>query len=188
MYSNISINEKALLIANVDVLAEGMCLLELLDAKQYCLACKPAFQSTIGAHFRHILEHYSCFIEQFPSGEICYDQRCRDEQLEKSLDLAIATITEISDCLDEVGSTHKDRGYLIVDQVLKNALPTSFTRELMFLHSHTVHHYAIIAAMVRMHGLQPKADFGVAIATRVFTKDQANCVNGSSFSSKMRRN
>jgi uncharacterized damage-inducible protein DinB len=186
MHTTISINEKALLEANIEVLGEGMGLLELLDAKQYCLGCKPAFQSTIGAHFRHILEHYSCFIEQFPSGEICYDRRYRNERLEKNRDLAIVTITDISDYLNELTNTYEDREYVVVDQVLKNDLQTSFTRELMFLHSHTVHHYAIVAAMARMHGLHPKADFGVAIATRVFAKDQASCANSSSLPSKKR--
>lgn len=182
MHATITPNEKALLVANIEVLGEGSNLLSLLNAELYCLGCKPAFQSSIGAHFRHLLEHYSCFIEQYPSGQICYDKRCRDENLEKNRDFAIETLTNISNYLSDFASKYnttslQNQEFFIDDEVLENRLQTNMTRELMFLHSHTVHHYAIIAAMARMHGVQPRGDFGVAIATRVF--NQSNCPNSS---------
>ena len=43
--------------------------------------------------------------------------------------------------------------------------PSSVARELQFLVSHTVHHYAVIAAMLRPQGIEPGVDFGVAPST-----------------------
>jgi hypothetical protein len=39
-------------------------------------------------------------------------------------------------------------------------------RELGMLLSHTVHHYALIAMLLRARGIEPPADFGVAPSTR----------------------
>ena len=62
-----------LLQTNIDALEEGSALLALLNPDQYMQGYKPVFQSTIGAHFRHVLEHYRCFLKQYSSGELCYD-------------------------------------------------------------------------------------------------------------------
>ncbi len=42
---------------------------------------------------------------------------------------------------------------------------SSLGRELQFLVSHTVHHYALIAIASRMQGIWPKESFGVAPST-----------------------
>jgi hypothetical protein len=42
---------------------------------------------------------------------------------------------------------------------------SSLARELQFTLSHTVHHYALIALILRLQGFAPPADFGVAPAT-----------------------
>jgi uncharacterized damage-inducible protein DinB len=38
-------------------------------------------------------------------------------------------------------------------------------RELQFLASHTLHHYALIAALLRLQGVEPGEEFGVAPGT-----------------------
>jgi hypothetical protein len=52
---------------------------------------------------------------------------------------------------------------------------TSVTRELQFLASHTVHHYAVIAAMLRPQGVEPGNDFGVAPSTLEYERGHAAC-------------
>jgi hypothetical protein len=48
-------------------------------------------------------------------------------------------------------------------------------RELQFLVSHTVHHYALIAFILRANGIDPGADFGVAPSTLAHRKSQQSC-------------
>ena len=43
--------------------------------------------------------------------------------------------------------------------------PSTIERELKFLVSHTVHHYAIIALQLRHQGVEPGPEFGVAPST-----------------------
>ena len=44
-------------------------------------------------------------------------------------------------------------------------LPSSTSRELQSLMSHTTHHFALIAMMLRTRGLSVERDFGVARST-----------------------
>lgn len=152
--------------ANVSALEEGLALLKLLLPSQYTLGFKPAFHSTIGAHFRHVLEHYRCFIDQLSSNEICYDKRQRDQDLEVDFAYAENTIKVLINDLKGLLNIDLNRSCVLTDQQATEAVNTTVYRELLFLQSHTMHHYAIIGAMTRSFGATPAEDFGVAIATR----------------------
>lgn len=156
-----------LLDANIDVLQEGQTMLAALAPKQYKQGYKPAFASTIGAHFRHVLEHYRCFLNQMPLGAICYDSRERDQLLESDHSYALSTIKELCLALDKLrGQLDINLGCEVKDMQTKFPVTSTVERELLFLQAHSTHHYAIIAAMCRMIGAIPADDFGVAIATR----------------------
>ena len=44
-------------------------------------------------------------------------------------------------------------------------MDSSISRELQVLSSHTVHHFALIAMTLRMHGVELDSDFGMAPST-----------------------
>lgn len=159
--------DQQLLKSNIRTLEEGAELIGLLKVDQYTQGFKPAFQSTIGAHFRHILEHYLCFLAQLPDGVFCYDKRERDQLLECDSSYALKTIDDILSGLRLGSLPCEPVKYFIEDEQTNGLIETNVNRELLFLQSHTVHHYAIIGAMTRAFGNQPDEDFGVAIATRV---------------------
>ena len=169
---------KTLLQTNVDALNEGAALLALLKPEQYTLGFKPAFHSTIGAHFRHVLEHYRCFIKQLDSGSICYDKRDRDQLLECDFDYANRAIEELKESLIDLESQDLNRVCQLDDQQSQGTVDTTIYRELLFLQSHTMHHYAIIGAMTRSFGARPADDFGVAIATREHNKTNSDAIIG----------
>jgi len=52
---------------------------------------------------------------------------------------------------------------------------SSVLRELDFLQSHTVHHYSLIAMLLRLHEIDPGEDFGVAPSTLKYWKEEAAC-------------
>ncbi|MBL4671345.1 MAG: DinB family protein [Arenicella sp.] len=169
-----------LLQANIDALGEGAALLALLKPEQYTRAYKPTFHSTIGAHFRHVLEHYRCFIRQLETGIICYDDRERDLPLERDFAYANQTLIELQGALRDLEQQNLDKPCQLRDQQATESLTSTVFRELLFLQSHTMHHYAIIGAMTRTFGAQPSADFGVAIATREHQKSTAESIIGDS--------
>lgn len=156
---------QSLIDANIHALKEGAELLLILDSEQYGSGLKPAFQATIGAHYRHVIEHYRCLFGQVAEAVFCYDKRERDEELESDREYALRSIADIIGQLEAINSEAFDQHYHIVDHQLAAPLQTTLQRELLFLQSHTVHHYAIIAAMARGLGKQTMPDFGVAIAT-----------------------
>ena len=160
--------KKLLLETNISALNEGLELLSLLTHSHYIKGYKPAFNSTIGAHFRHVLEHYRCFMGQYESGEICYDNRQRDQRLESDIVYAHTTIENLMVSLRQLTKHDLNRSCKLKDQQLTDTVKSTIYRELLFLQSHTVHHFAIIAAMARSLGVQPADDFGVAIATRSY--------------------
>jgi len=171
---------KNLLQTNIDALAEGAELLALLEPEQYTQGYKPAFHSTIGAHFRHVLEHYRCFISQLDSREFCYDSRERDQLLERDFAYAKQTILDLSTGLRDLEAIDLDQECQLLDQQAIGQVNSTLFRELLFLQSHTMHHYAIIGAMTRSFGAQPADDFGVAIATREHQKTSVEPVIGDS--------
>ena len=174
-----STNQK-LIETNVLALEEGAQLLKVLKNNQYTEGYKPAFHSTIGAHFRHVLEHYRCFLRQRDCLQFCYDKRERDQQLESDSIYAKTTIDELISGLKMLDDQAFEKRYTIIDEQSDGPVETNLQRELLFLQSHTVHHYAIIGAMTRAFGNQPEDEFGVAIATRAHQKKQRNTESGES--------
>ena len=147
-------------------------MLDLIDPCFYEKVYTPAFESSIGQHFRHIIEHYLCFLDQLEAATICYDLRQRNQRLEQDSEFALNSILELESHLQAFDHAHFTQSYQVRDQQSHVLIETSLERELLFLQSHTVHHYAIIAAITRALGIQPKGNFGVAIATRVVQKER----------------
>ena len=172
--------KKNLLQANINALDDGLALLALLQPEHYTRGCQPAFRSTIGAHFRHVLEHYRCFIAQLDAGHINYDSRQRDQLLESNFTYVNQTLTELKVVFGDLQEHDLDRACQLSDQQTDKSVASTLFRELLFLQIHTMHHYAIIGAMARTFGLQPADDFGVAIATRANQKVTAESTAGDS--------
>lgn len=164
---------KVFIEANVAMLKEGLSLLRKLDDGNYNADCRPAFRSTVGAHFRHLLEHYQCFLKSFESGTVCYDSRARDGALEQNRAYAIEVMEHLISQLDHLNTessvlANTVSALYVNDQQSPETVESTLQREVLFLQSHTVHHYAMIAAMCRIHGIEVAENFGVAIATQVF--------------------
>jgi len=166
--------QQRLIEINIDALNEGLALLELLNLEQYQQGYKPVFQSTLGTHYRHVLEHYRCFFSQLPTFKFRYDKRERDQKLEVNIDYAKQTIKEIVQQFVGFDMTLFAKMYTVAeeqkDMYLIDSVETNLGRELMFLQSHTVHHFAMIAAMSRGQGISPDESFGVAIPTQNYTR------------------
>ena len=155
---------KAYIEANIGSLLALKEVIEQCDDLAYLKVSKPAFQSSLGQHARHIVEHYQCFFKQMQQGKtLNYDLRCRDPRLD----------TERKTCLSEIDHLIAEfKSFQTVDFDLQTSddysqydARSSLCRELMFLVSHTEHHNAMIAAMKRLVGDEVDASFGVANAT-----------------------
>jgi hypothetical protein len=156
------------LAANVHCLDQALELLARVPESAFARR-EAQHAKTIGPHLRHVLDHYSSFLHGLPSFRIDYDARAREIRLETEIDYATSRLREI------VG------GLALVDPELfempieirlesggseeEQWSRSSVRRELQFLLSHTIHHFALIAVLLEPHGVVVPDDFGVAPST-----------------------
>ena len=135
----------------------------------------------VGAHMRHIIEHYDTLVNALSAVETgaqatCitdYDARERNPEVEANPLEAIKRISLIETALglaaglDEVAMLRK------VDVHTRGGLKgehnfctlSTLARELMFLNSHATHHFAIVQGYARERGQTLGAGVGKAPAT-----------------------
>lgn len=154
--------------ANCVLLQQGIDLLARHDARTFVATDASSFGSGIGTHLRHVLDHYRSFLNGAESGLIDYDKRERDTQMERDRESALVEIRSIRErierCRVDPDGEVEVRVSASTDGAEDRSVST-FGRELQFLVSHTVHHYALMAIASRMQGIFPDESFGVAPST-----------------------
>jgi uncharacterized damage-inducible protein DinB len=161
--------QSAPLEGNLALLRQGVALLESLPDAAY--ARQVGTGSSVGAQYRHVLDHYRCFLDGLAGGLVDYDARGRDPVMETSTTAA----AEESRRLGEELARTTDRP-LAAPLAVRLAVaaegdrpapqPSSVGRELLFLLSHTVHHFAILRLLLEAEGIACDPELGVAPSTR----------------------
>jgi uncharacterized damage-inducible protein DinB len=164
--------------SNVYLLKQGMSLLRQIDDRLYQRVPVGVAKAGIGGHMRHCLDFYGSFLRGVGAGKIDYDHRERNELIEKDRATAIemieATITRLrSLALADAGQVVLVKLEGEDAQDLFAWTRSSVSREVQFLLSHTVHHYALIAMLLRWQGFEPAADFGIAPSTLKYWQAKA---------------
>lgn len=161
----------SLIAGNVQLLAQGIHLIERLDDASYANANGALSLDSPGSHFRHCVDFYNCFLETTGRGGVNYDRRRRNEAVEGDRALAIAEIEKIIAGLRKLllADGQKELRILLEESAAPRGASawsrSSVMRELQFLLSHTIHHYAMIAVSLRLRGFEPGEEFGVAPST-----------------------
>lgn len=159
---------------NLEQLAQAKRLLEAISDQAYSLTGHQYFGSGIGKHLRHVLDHYECFLGA-EGDRVDYDLRSRDPRIETDRTCALKRIDEIAEGLEAI-SGRAGRGVEV--RANESSEPgqhgqfceSSDARELSYLASHTVHHFALIAIILKILGIIPPEDFGVAPSTLSYLK------------------
>ena len=163
--------QSVLIDINVRWLRQALRLLDRLDDAAYATSPRGWAPHKAGAHLRHILEFYQCFLDGLRDSHIDYDARRRDEAIETRRECATAAIRSIIRSLETSRELHQERIIWVRmedcdDQAIREPyMESSVSRELQVLSSHTVHHFALIAMTLRMHGVDMEPDFGMAPST-----------------------
>ena len=169
--------ESRLIISCIGLLEEGLHLLERIDDKTYAKTSVIAPRGSIGAHLRHCLDFYRTFLKGLESGRIDYNCRQRDALIETDRRLAIHQINQLIEELHETLSIFRIAPILIATEDGSNRewCCSSVVRELEFLRSHTIHHYSLMAILLRFQGIEPGEEFGVAPSTLRYWQEEATC-------------
>lgn len=170
-----------LLCRSVGLLQQGITLLNSVDDALYLQQVSPVFHGSIGSHLRHITDFYDCLLAGLRAGVVNYNQRSRDQAVERHRAVGLARLLHLMEQLTALNPASGAMPLLVqweADFGVEEAgwSNSSLARELEFLRSHTVHHYAIMAIMGRMMGVDPGQEFGVASSTQVFQKGMTPCV------------
>ena len=155
------------LLASLDeVLAQGERLLQGLSDGQY--AGEPG--ASIGAHYRHSIEHFQLLFEAVNQPEVDFDRRARNRELERERLLALSVTRDLRHAARFLHPRELARPIEVKCQISYSdpaaaSAHSSFGREVMYAISHAVHHYALIAMMCGARKISVPPDFGVAPST-----------------------
>ncbi|MBY0503076.1 MAG: hypothetical protein K2X03_04150 [Bryobacteraceae bacterium] len=157
----------SLIQTNVAWLRQSLDLIGRLDDRIYASAPAGYAPHHAGGHLRHILEFYECLLDGLASrGQVDYDARKRDESIERSIKAASERIHLTIARLEAIPTV--DCQLLVCPEDSAAGcplLPSSLSRELMSLSSHTIHHFALIGMTLRAHGVAVDPRFGMAPST-----------------------
>jgi uncharacterized damage-inducible protein DinB len=162
---------------NLAVLRQALELVRRLTDDDYCGSTPQLPRGGVGAHFRHVLDHYDSFLGGLSSGRIDYDVRERDHRLETQRDHALSKIDALLREFARIAAHDPLRALQVALDCGEGEhrvwSTSSVARELQFLVSHTVHHFAVIAVLLRLRGVEPGQDFGVAPSTLKYEQSSA---------------
>ena len=165
---------------NAAYLEQGIDLIERVGDPLFC-GSPEAGTRGVGPHFRHIVDHYDSFFRGLGDGRVDYDQRERDTRLETDRAAIRSKLGELCARLDGLRSEEvldsisvvMDCGHTEGDD--RTWTGSTVLRELQFLVSHTVHHYAMIGEILGAEGVEMDPDFGVAPSTLRYENRKRLC-------------
>jgi hypothetical protein len=154
----------------VAVLRQGIDLIENLTDEQF-RRCNRGEKSSVGAHFRHNLDFATNFLRGLETGKLDYNARERNLEVETNRYYAASRFREAVLKLENLTPENLAKKILVRSETVENLwCESSAMRELEFLQSHTIHHYALIQIKLTADGFVVPKDFGVAPSTLEFWK------------------
>jgi hypothetical protein len=157
---------------SIHYLEQGVELIRCLDPRLYADCPDSPFPGGVGAQLRHCIDFYDCLLTGFACGRVDYTGRRRDPRVETDPDLAQQRIEKLILELSKLSAEDAERELLVRTEVSTSSTGdwtrSTLRRELDFLVSHTIHHFALIVALLAMHGFKiPRQleGFGVAPST-----------------------
>ncbi len=161
----------------IGLLEQAIGQIERLDDEVYANTNSLSPRGSIGGHLRHILDSYQSFLVGIQSGRINYNLRKRDPLTEQDRFYAVQRISATIAGLRSISLDHRPLLVCTENDGVSEPLwsESSVLRELDFLQSHTVHHYSLVAMLLRLHEIEPGEEFGVAPSTLSHWKEEAAC-------------
>lgn len=149
-------------------------------ATEHDAATDGAFSDFVGPHLRHILEHYEALSTQLAFADdtanppvVDYDARARDLRVQtdpayavQRIALLAATLAPMAQWTDaHYARPLRMRAQAGVQGEFYVEVASNWLRELMFLASHSVHHFAVVKLQAQQRGKDLGEHFGKAPAT-----------------------
>jgi choline dehydrogenase-like flavoprotein len=126
--------------------------------------------SSIGQHFRHIVDFYGCLTRGVGGGRVDYAQRQRDTRIETEPGYAAAVLQQFYEQLatmDEVCQVEVVADFSAELNETRPVVLSTVGREMMYAYDHAVHHLAMIKMGLKSvaPALEVDRNLGVAPST-----------------------
>jgi len=179
MSPNLANANRVLLTSVIEVLNQGEVLLSELDDETYVRRLPTAFNSSIGGHYRHCLDHFRSLLDAAHEGNLNYDHRERGTLVETDRFAALNATRALREAYEQMPATWLERQFEVTCKTSYSATGSQSSgstvgREIMYVVAHAVHHYALIGVMGGLMGLKMPAGFGVAPSTAKYQAELAS--------------
>ncbi len=161
---------------NKALIGDLLGVLSQINGTEYCQPMALLNGSSIGKHVRHIYDFYHCLIQGIAVNKVDYASRERNPEIESSPSYAQGAFDQI---VQRLANIEDDDIIVLSDfscsyKVNRLMVNSTINRELMFIHDHAVHHFAIMKIGIVQHLPQIKLNpsFGMAPATVRFEQKQ----------------
>lgn len=148
------------------LLEQGRAVVASLAPEAYRAPLADGAFSSAGAHLRHVIDDLDCLLAGVDVGVIDYTARRRSPEVEAS---PAAGLRELARCIEALGKLDASREAAVVDVRCDEGDPwvaSTLARELHFVVSHAIHHFALIRLTLAVLGRATPGDFGVSPSTR----------------------
>lgn len=162
----------------LDTLQQGLNFLQSLEDRHYVHVAAPHVTSSIGEHFRHLLDVFQAIVK----GDNCidYNLRRRGHAVETCRSQAMAEMTEIMAWVSAKSNTELKAPVTVISEVtlsetLSCEMTSSLEREFTFAALHASHHFAMAKVSISLLDRQCDGvdeNFGIAPATLTYLKGQ----------------
>jgi hypothetical protein len=158
--------------AVVDQVGRGINLIGELD--DFTFRRHANGTGSIGEQFRHNLDFLNAFLKGIRVGRIDYEKRERDERVAKSRNYAIERFEGVIIGLENLQRSDLQGMISVASEIECDVwLMSSVLREMEFVHSHTIHHHALIAEKLAGFGISVNKLFGVSPSTLAYWRRAA---------------
>jgi len=156
----------------IEELGRASAIIASVDDVNYCRRANGS--GSVGAQVRHNLDFVDLFVKGVRVGRVDYGARERDLRIENDRIAAFDRIEVLQLSLEQLDKTSLLNTVSVRSEIDDQVwLPSSVLRELEFVHSHTVHHHALIAEKLIGFGIAVQNELGVAPSTLKYWKHQA---------------
>ena len=169
--STLSKDEKLVVHQALNLLNQKLYVLELVTAEDYVKKVPIIFDSSVGSHLRHSLDHFTRLIDaaNSPNKFANYDERKRNTVIEIDPSEAKNVIEGMKEKIQLMNLSSDVEVSFIGDEKTFDSYKVKSTvfRELSFVSHHAVHHLSMIKLILNYLNYQLPSDspLGIALST-----------------------
>ena len=173
----------------IETLEQGYECLNSLTDEQYLCSAPPHVTSTIGEHFRHLLDLFHAVYNAHNTGKtsgkettesgqaIDYNHRRRGHTVETSRQRALSEISHLIHWLEGMTQDELKASVNLFTEVSlthqqSQQMTSTLERELTFIALHANHHFAMTKVTISLLDIQVNDEFGLAPATLSYLREQ----------------